>query len=134
MVKTKKALDLPMINDLYKALLQMKEIQAELAELLPEDEERKRMVADGRVFLITENREWWKKAIKESGVKNLRWHDLRHTFASRLVEAGVHLSIVQKACGHASHNTTAKYAHVNDGQLRNALSTLNSSARKRITA
>ncbi len=132
MMKNRKPLDLPMIDDLYVALREMQEIQQELTELLPRDEEdetRRRMVDDGRVFLISENREWWAKVLREAKVKNLRWHDLRHTFASRLVEAGVHLSIVQKACGHSSHNTTTRYAHVNDSLVRNAMSNLNSSAR-----
>jgi integrase len=131
MTKTGKALDIPMIDDVYNTLREMEEIQRELADVLPLEEKtkRKRMVCDGRVFIIAENREWWRKALKEAGVKKLRWHDLRHTFASRLVAAGVHLSIVQKACGHSSHNTTTRYAHVNDTQVRNALSNLNSDAR-----
>ncbi len=137
MMKNRKPLDLPMIDDLYAALKEMQEIQRELEELRGLDdvddgdtEDRQRMVADGRVFLIAENREWWSKALKEAAVKNLRWHDLRHTFASRLVEAGVHLSIVQKACGHSSHNTTTRYAHVNDNVVRDAMSNLNGKVRK----
>jgi hypothetical protein len=59
------------------------EIQRQILEILG-DEERQRMVADGRVFNISENREWWTKARKEAEV-NLRWHDLRHTFATRLM-------------------------------------------------
>jgi len=125
MTKTGKQLDIPIIDSVYNALLEMQEIQADLDGLLPrEDESRVRMMPDGRVFLISENREWWKQALKESKIKNLRWHDLRHTFATRLVAAGTHLSIVQKACGHSSHNTTTRYAHVDDSQLRAAMSRL----------
>jgi integrase len=136
MTKTRKALDIPMIEDVHSALLEMRQIQQELAGLLGDDAgvERQRMVSDGRVFIISENREWWKMALAESGVKSLRFHDLRHTFASRLVEAGVHLSIVQKACGHSSHATTTRYAHVNDKQLRDAMANLNTVARESVLA
>ena len=44
---------------------------------------------------------------------NLHWHDLRHEYASRLVERGVPLSQVRDLLGHASIQTTARYAHVN---------------------
>jgi integrase len=122
MTKTKKALDLPMITSVYAALKELERIRGEIAGL--KDEGGTRMVDDGRVFLMRENREWWAKALKEAKVKNLRWHDLRHTFATRLVENGVHLSVVQKLCGHSSHNTTTRYAHVDDRQMREAIDSL----------
>jgi len=40
---------------------------------------------------------------------NLRWHDLRHEYASRLVERGVPLAQVQDRLGHASITTTERY-------------------------
>ena len=70
------------------------------------------MVADGRVFNILENREWWTKARREAKVNNLRWHDLRHTFATRLMASSKNLKVVKEACGHGSIATTTRYAHV----------------------
>jgi len=127
MTKTGKALNIPMIHDVCIALEELQQIQAEIAALQAEDPDRhrQRMVSDGRVFNTSENREWWGAALREAGVMNLRWHDLRHTFASRLVEAGVNMKIVQEACGHASMAMTARYAHVNNKQLHDALATLN---------
>jgi integrase len=131
MTKTGKALNIPMIDDVYDALRELQDIQRQISELRAEvqDKDPKRMVSDGRVFNIAENREWWKALLKEATVENLRWHDLRHTFASRLVEAGVNMKIVQEACGHASMAMTARYAHVNNHQLHDALSNLNRSVR-----
>jgi integrase len=127
MTKTGKALNIPMIDDVYDALKEMQGIQRELTEMQAEDgdKDRQRMVADGRVFNITENREWWKAAKKAARVKGLRWHDLRHTFATRLMASSKNMKIVQAACGHGSIVTTNKYAHVNNQQMHDALSSLN---------
>jgi integrase len=45
---------------------------------------------------------------------NLRFHDLRHTFATRLVQAGVDIITVQHLLGHAKITMTARYAHSPD--------------------
>lgn len=123
MMKNKRALNLPMIGKTYDALLDLERIRKEVAAV-KDGANDSRMVDDGRVFLMKENREWWEQARAEAKVKGLRWHDLRHTFATRLVENGVHLSVVQKLCGHSSHNTTTRYAHVDDRQIQEAMKTL----------
>lgn len=46
--------------------------------------------------------------------ENLRFHDLRHTFATRLVQAGVDIITVQHLLGHAKITMTARYAHSPD--------------------
>lgn len=50
----------------------------------------------------------------------LRIHDLRHSFASHLVSNGTSLQIVGKLIGHTQVATTARYAHLADGALRDA--------------
>lgn len=62
----------------------------------------------------------WDKARKAAGLPDVRMHDLRHSHASWLVEAGYSLYVVSKALGHTSSRTTERYAHVSDTTLRGA--------------
>ena len=57
-------------------------------------------------------RNWFKAALAHSGIANFRWHDLRHTFASRLVMAGVDIRTVQELMGHKTIQVTMRYAHL----------------------
>jgi integrase len=60
---------------------------------------------------------WWNRIREKAGV-NVRWHDLRHTFASRWVMAGGDLVSLQKLMGHSTIIMTMRYAHLNDESLR----------------
>jgi excisionase family DNA binding protein len=50
-------------------------------------------------------------AVRRAGIKGLRFHDLRHTFASRLIEQGVDLITVKELLGHYSVTITQRYTH-----------------------
>lgn len=78
------------------------------------------------VFAKAENKKWWLAALDEAEITNYRWHDNRHTFCSRLVQAGVHLKVVQDAAGHASIASTMRYAHFAPSQVVDAMAVLNS--------
>lgn len=52
------------------------------------------------------------KAIRKAGVSDFHWHDLRHTFASRLAMSGVGLRAIQDALGHKSIAMTVRYSHL----------------------
>ena len=69
----------------------------------------------GRVFFTKKPRHWFEKAIKRAGIEDFHWHDLRHTFASRLTMLGVPLRVVQKLMGHSSIQMTARYSHLAPG-------------------
>lgn len=63
-------------------------------------------------------------ALEKSGVENLTFHDLRHTFATRLVHAGVDLYKVQRLLGHKSPVMTQRYAHHSPESLRDGVAVL----------
>ena len=54
----------------------------------------------------------FKKACSAAGIDDFRFHDLRHTFASHLVMAGVDLVTVKDLLGHAGINMTVRYSHL----------------------
>lgn len=63
----------------------------------------------------------WRRAIEKAGVKDFRFHDNRHTAATRLLRSSGNLRAVQKLLRHEDIATTTKYAHVTDDDLREAM-------------
>ena len=71
-------------------------------------------------------RHWFDDAIKKAGIEGFVWHDLRHTFASRAIMAGVDVVTVQRLMGHADLRMTIKYVHLTPVHLRTAIAKLDS--------
>jgi site-specific recombinase XerD len=67
------------------------------------------------------HRQWWDAVRKESKVSDFHWHDLRHTFASRLVMSGVDIYTVNKLMRHETLQVTKRYAHLADAHLQQAV-------------
>lgn len=67
----------------------------------------------------------WRRARTRSGVENFRFHDTRHTTATRLVRQTGNLKMAQRLLGHSDIATTARYAHVTDGDLRAGMEATN---------
>jgi len=66
--------------------------------------------------------ELWKKAIKRSGVPDIRFHDLRHTHATLMLKQGVHPKIVSERLGHSRVGVTLDtYSHVVPGLQKEAV-------------
>ena len=59
----------------------------------------------------------WKSARTAVGRENLRFHDLRHSYASLLAQAGESMTTVRDLLGHSSLIVTSRYAHMFDGGL-----------------
>ena len=79
-----------------------------------------------RVFdVVTGFRAAWEKILKRAGVSNFRWHDLRHHFASSLVQHGVPLNTVRDLLGHSTVGMSLRYAHLAPDQRRKAVAKLN---------
>jgi hypothetical protein len=64
-------------------------------------------------------------ALKRARIHDFRWHDLRHTFASRLVIRGVDIRTVQDLMGHRTLAMTMRYAHLSAGHKLDAVQRLN---------
>ncbi|WP_278043847.1 tyrosine-type recombinase/integrase [Legionella beliardensis] len=67
----------------------------------------------------------WSKALKRAGIKNFRWHDLRHTWASWHVQNGTSLQELQQLGGWSSFDMVLRYAHLSGDHLRNAANRIN---------
>lgn len=57
-------------------------------------------------------RDSWAKAREACGLQHVRWHDLRHTFASWLINSGTPIYAVATLLGHSSVQVTQRYAHL----------------------
>ena len=66
----------------------------------------------------------WDKARKAAGLPNVRVHDLRHSFASALVNSGISLYEVQELLGHSSIKTTQRYAHLDQSRLKKSVESI----------
>lgn len=63
-------------------------------------------------------------AVKRAGIKDFTFHDLRHTFASHLVMAGVDLITIKELLGHSSLKMVLRYAHLASSHKVNAMNVL----------
>jgi integrase len=66
----------------------------------------------------------FERAVHKAGVEDFTFHDLRHTFASRLVMRGVDLPTVKDLLGHKTIAMTLRYTHLSSDHKQRAMSTL----------
>jgi integrase len=78
-----------------------------------------------RVFHVVGFQTAWETVLKRAMISKFRWHDLRHHFASRLVQQGVPLNTVRDLLGHGSVGMSLRYAHLAPDQRREAVAKLN---------
>lgn len=67
------------------------------------------------------NAHWFPDAIRTAGIKDLRWHDLRHTYASRLRQTGTPLGNIAELLGHKGLAISRRYAHLSISNLHEAV-------------
>lgn len=72
----------------------------------------------------------FKSACRDAGIKGLRLHDLRHTAATGMVEAGVDLVTVSKILGHSTIQMTMRYAHPTPENMQRAVDKLGETFKK----
>jgi integrase len=95
------------------------------SRLLDELKTLPRRDPSGRVFGVTDTvKRSWATAKRIAGITDLKFHDLRHTCATRLVQGGLPLAEVSRVLGHSSITTTFRYANVDDTTFDRALTIL----------
>lgn len=67
----------------------------------------------------------FRKAVDDAGIVNFRFHDLRHTFATRLSDNNVDVVVLQRILGHSDVRTTMIYTHAADEAMHIAVGKLN---------
>jgi site-specific recombinase XerD len=72
-----------------------------------------------------DSRRWLEEALEKAGIDDFHWHDIRHTFASRLVMRGVDIRTVQELLGHKSIVQTMKYSHLAQDHRQSAVEKMN---------
>jgi len=73
----------------------------------------------------------WRNACEAAGIMDLRFHDIRHTFATRLRANGVHEWDIRDLLGHTSVRTTSVYTHQTPANLCQAVNELGQANRKK---
>lgn len=63
----------------------------------------------------------WERALKVAEIEDFKFHDLRHSAASIMLEAGVSHMVIARILGHRVLNTTLRYSHLSDKGAREAL-------------
>jgi len=94
-------------------------------------ERRYKEKADSCEFVFHRNgkpirciKEGFKTALRKAGITDFRFHDLRHTFASRLIQKGVDLYVIKELLNPTEITTTQRYAHLRIDNLRKAVARL----------
>lgn len=105
---------LPLIPRIEKMLRERKELEEYYSELLGDDFDRTYdgfVCRDNTGKLITPYyaSSHFRIVIRNAGLKQIRFHDLRHSCASLMVANGVPMKVVQEWLGHATYSTTANY-------------------------
>ncbi len=112
--KTKKVYKVPMNETVYKLLLRLKE-----------EHEEKKLNHDyvftnsrGEPYSEQGYRKVFQSACERAGIKNFRFHDLRHTFASWVAMKSKDIYAVQILLHHSDPSVTKRYAHLTEDYLR----------------
>lgn len=79
---------------------------------------------------LTDIKHGFVTAVRRAKILDFRFHDLRHTAATRMAEAGVDIRTIAEFLGHATIQMTMRYAHATDDAKRRAAAALEAYAQK----
>jgi len=118
--------------DLRRGLIRVKKSKSGKQRTVPVNESLKATLQSlplfgcdkGSVFEPVNIQACFEKARQDAGFPELRFHDLRHTFATRLVDRGVDIITIQKLLGHSTVVITQRYTHARDDRAYEAVAAL----------
>jgi integrase len=114
--KTLRGRDVPISDRLAQELIEIRKANTE------------RVFANERVFQAGNFKRSWATACRLAEIKDLHFHDLRATFATRLIAKGLANSLVAKILGHSSTAMTDRYTRTDDSIIQQAAELLNRKA------
>ena len=77
---------------------------------------------NGDFIALTTFHEWFKALLRDAGLPNIHFHDLRHSAATILLSMGVDMKVIQQILGHSNYAITANiYSHVLPSMSREAM-------------
>jgi integrase len=122
MTKSGRPLNIPLTPQAIFVLMDLKDKLPSLLEVIPKEgvEWVFTNPKTNRPFVSIFNA--WNTVRNKAGLMDLRIHDLRHSFASALVNHGIPIYDVQKLLGHQSIRTTERYSHLSPERLRESSS------------
>lgn len=86
---------------------------------------------DGLIFEVKDFKRSWRTACRLAGIKDLHFHDLRHTYATEAILSGLPKDLVMKLTGHTQDKTFARYLNVDQDIARLAAEALTEARKKR---
>jgi integrase len=108
-----------------KRYIPMNDVVFETLKALPVDPESKYVFVNPKTGdVYGDIKKSWATTMRRAKIEKFRFHDLRHTFASRLVQAGIPIIVVMELLGHRDLTTTMRYAHLAPTDMRQAVEAL----------
>lgn len=117
--------EIPLFDALWHGLMEYKQRQKSLFEALGSERNPNGFIfctLSGKVYDPRTYEDLFKRMLKAAGIKNINFHALRHTFATRALEAGMDVKVLSTILGHTQASTTLNlYAHALSDHKRSSM-------------
>lgn len=114
-MKNREYIGIPLTETAYNTIRELQKVQSISNRVFHDNGEKLYSRKIQRAFV---------KTLKAARIEDFHFHDLRHSFASLLVQSGVNIYAVQKLLGHKDGRMTQRYAHLSIENLRSAISNM----------
>lgn len=122
--------DIPLFDELWDGLMEYRDKQREMFDALGIPFDEKGFIfcnALGNVYDPRVYEDLFKRTLKAAGLDDIKFHALRHTFATRALEAGMDIKVLSAILGHAQASTTLNlYGHALPDHKKNSMEKMRS--------